>query len=89
LLLDRGEWSASRPGRFAPREKAPGIHRTGGWVGPELVWMHAIRNSLVTVLTANVLQLNDGVLLNAFRRHFELVDASEFKQLGHSLFLDE
>jgi hypothetical protein len=28
------EWSASRPGRFTPREKAPGTHWIGGWVGP-------------------------------------------------------
>ena len=26
-------WSASRPGRFYPRER-PGTHCTGGWVGP-------------------------------------------------------
>jgi hypothetical protein len=25
--LDGGEWSASRPGRFTPRERAPGILR--------------------------------------------------------------
>jgi hypothetical protein len=25
-----GEWSASRPGLFTPRERAPGIHRIGG-----------------------------------------------------------
>jgi len=35
--LDGGEWSASRPGRFAPREKAPGTHWIGGWVGPSVV----------------------------------------------------
>jgi hypothetical protein len=29
-----GEWSASRPGCFTPWERAPGTHRTGGWVGP-------------------------------------------------------
>ena len=29
----RGEESASRPGRSLPRER-PGIHCTGGWVGP-------------------------------------------------------
>jgi hypothetical protein len=29
-----GEWSASRPGRFTPGERAPGTHRIGGWVGP-------------------------------------------------------
>jgi hypothetical protein len=32
--LAGGEWSASRPCRFNPRESAPGIHLTGGWVGP-------------------------------------------------------
>jgi hypothetical protein len=32
--LHGGEWSASRPGRFTPRERAPGIHWVGGWVGP-------------------------------------------------------
>jgi hypothetical protein len=31
--LDGGEWSASRPGHFTPRERAPGTHRIGGWVG--------------------------------------------------------
>jgi hypothetical protein len=29
-----GEWSASLPGSFTPRERAPGIHWIGGWVGP-------------------------------------------------------
>jgi hypothetical protein len=33
LALDGGEWSASRPGRFTPRERAPGTHWIGGWVG--------------------------------------------------------
>jgi len=32
--LDGGEWSASRPGRFTPRERAPGTRWIGGWVGP-------------------------------------------------------
>jgi hypothetical protein len=29
-----GEWSASRPGRFTPEERAPGTQWIGGWVGP-------------------------------------------------------
>jgi hypothetical protein len=33
LALDGGEWSASRPGLFAPRERAPVSHRIGGWMG--------------------------------------------------------
>jgi hypothetical protein len=32
--IDGGEWSASRAGRFTPREGAPGTHWLGGWVGP-------------------------------------------------------
>jgi hypothetical protein len=29
-----GEWSASRLGRFTPKERASGTHWIGGWVGP-------------------------------------------------------
>jgi hypothetical protein len=32
--LAAGEWSASRPGRFAPGERAPGTHAIAGWVDP-------------------------------------------------------
>jgi hypothetical protein len=35
--LDGGEWSASRPGRFTPRQRAPRTHWIGGWVGPRAV----------------------------------------------------
>jgi hypothetical protein len=35
--LDGGEWSASRPGRFTPREKAPDTPWIGGWMGPRAV----------------------------------------------------
>jgi hypothetical protein len=34
VALDGGEWSASRPGRFARRERASSTHWIGGWVGP-------------------------------------------------------
>jgi hypothetical protein len=32
LALDRGECSASCPGRFIPGERAHDTHCTGGWV---------------------------------------------------------
>jgi hypothetical protein len=35
--LDGGEWSASRPGRFTPKERAPGTHWIGGFVGTRTV----------------------------------------------------
>jgi hypothetical protein len=31
--LDGGEWSASHPGRFTPRETAQATHLTGGCMG--------------------------------------------------------
>jgi hypothetical protein len=34
-VLDRGEWLASCPGLFTPRERAPGTHWIGGWVDPK------------------------------------------------------
>jgi hypothetical protein len=33
--LAGGAWSASRPCRFTPRERAPGTHCIGGYVGPK------------------------------------------------------
>jgi hypothetical protein len=32
--LAGSEWSASRPCRFTPGERAPGARWIGGWVGP-------------------------------------------------------
>jgi hypothetical protein len=34
--LDGGEWSASRPCRFTPGERAPGTHSIACWVDPRL-----------------------------------------------------
>jgi hypothetical protein len=34
LALDWGEWSASHPGCFTPKERTSGTHWIGGWVGP-------------------------------------------------------
>jgi len=35
--LDGGERSASHPGLSTPRERAPGTHWIGGWVGHRAV----------------------------------------------------
>jgi hypothetical protein len=32
-----GEWSASRLGRFTPKERSPGTLWIGGWLGPRAV----------------------------------------------------
>jgi hypothetical protein len=36
LALASVEWSASRPGRFTPGERAPGTHWIGDWVDPRI-----------------------------------------------------
>jgi hypothetical protein len=46
--LDGGEWSASRPGRFTPRERAPGTHWIGGWVGPRAVLDAVVKRKIHT-----------------------------------------
>jgi hypothetical protein len=43
--LDGGEWSAWRPSRFTPRERAPGIQWIGGWVGPRAVLDVVVKRS--------------------------------------------
>jgi len=37
VALDRGEWSASCPGRFILAERAPGNLWIGDWVGPRTI----------------------------------------------------
>jgi hypothetical protein len=34
LALDVDEWSATRPCRITPGQRAPGTHWTVSWVGP-------------------------------------------------------
>jgi hypothetical protein len=47
--LDGGEWSASCPGRFTPKERAPGTHWIGGSVGPRAV-LHAVAKKKIPSL---------------------------------------
>jgi hypothetical protein len=42
--LDGGEWSASHPDRFTPRERAPGTHWLGGWVALDTVSKGKVSN---------------------------------------------
>jgi hypothetical protein len=44
--LDAGEWSASRLGRFTPRERAPGTHWIGDWVGPRAVLNAVVKRNI-------------------------------------------
>jgi hypothetical protein len=48
------EWSASRPGRFTPKERAPGTHWIRGWVGPR-TGLDAVENR--TILPLPVFEL--------------------------------
>jgi hypothetical protein len=44
--LDGGEWSASRSGRFTPRERDPGTHWIGGWVGSRAVLEAVVKRKI-------------------------------------------
>jgi hypothetical protein len=46
--LDGGEWSASCPSRFAPRERAPDTHWIGGWVGPRTVLDAVVKRKITS-----------------------------------------
>jgi hypothetical protein len=46
--LDGDEWSASHPGRFTPRERAPGTHWIGGWVGPRAVLDAVVKRKILS-----------------------------------------
>jgi hypothetical protein len=47
--LDGGEWSASRPGRFTPRKRAPCTHWIGGWEGPRAVLDAVVKRKIPSV----------------------------------------
>jgi hypothetical protein len=44
--LDGGEWSASRPGRFTPKERASGTLWIGDWVSPRAVLDAAVKRKI-------------------------------------------
>jgi hypothetical protein len=44
LALDGSESLASHPGRFTPRERAPGTHWIGDWVDPKAVLIELVYN---------------------------------------------
>jgi hypothetical protein len=46
--LDGGEWSASRPGRFTPKERDPGTHWIPGWVGPRVVLDAVVKRKILS-----------------------------------------
>jgi hypothetical protein len=47
-LGTRWGWSVSRPGRFTPRERDPGTHWVGGWVGPRAVLDTVVKRKIST-----------------------------------------
>jgi hypothetical protein len=56
--LDGGEWSASRPGRLTPRERALGTHWIGGWVGPRAVLDAMVKRKIPSPAGKRTLDIN-------------------------------
>jgi hypothetical protein len=49
LGTSEGEWSAPRPSRFTPGERAPSTHWTGAWVGPRTSLDHMEKRKFLTL----------------------------------------
>jgi hypothetical protein len=65
--LDGGEWSASCPGRFTPKERAPGTHWIGGWVGPRAVLDVVLHFRVLTKFVFLIIQQNRIFLAYLYR----------------------
>jgi hypothetical protein len=55
-LGTRWRWSASRSGRFTPKEGALGTHWIGGWVAPGPVWTRWWRKKFLPGLESPIIQ---------------------------------
>jgi hypothetical protein len=60
-----GECSDSRPGRFTPRERVPGIHWIGGWVDSGTLL--ATWNATEPKLANRLIKKNDSQYVVAYR----------------------
>jgi hypothetical protein len=49
--LGGGEWSASRPSRFTPRERTPGTHWIGGLVDPRAILDAVVKGNIPSPLS--------------------------------------
>jgi hypothetical protein len=62
--LDGGEWSASRPGRFTPRERTLGTHWIGGWVVPRAVLHAVVKKNVKVVILIYLKSLSHYICVN-------------------------
>jgi hypothetical protein len=60
--LDGGKWSASRPGSFSPREKVPGTHWVGDWMGPKAGLDTVVRRKIPSTCQDSNLQSSSPAL---------------------------
>jgi hypothetical protein len=69
--LHGGEWSASRTGRFTPRERTHGTHWIGGRVGPRAVLDAVVKREIPSLPPPGMKQteLHSLLLYNLARSH--------------------
>jgi hypothetical protein len=54
LAPNVAEWSASHPRSFTPKERAPGTHWLGSWVGPRTGLNEEAKNKTPTLLLLGI-----------------------------------
>jgi len=74
FALDGDEWSASRSGRFTPRERTPGTHCIGGCMGPRS-GLDAGWGEKFTALAGT--RIPDHPALNYFTREADFIPRSQ------------
>jgi hypothetical protein len=57
--LGGGKWSASHLAHFTPRERAPGAHWIGGWVGPRAILDVVVKRKNVYKWSKNINENNE------------------------------
>jgi len=102
--LGGDEWSASYPDHSAPKERAPGTHWIGFWVGPRAVLDMVVKRkipnpdhpacSLVTILLLLLLLLLhytfcDFVSVTKYVRNLSLCKKRNIRVLSYSVYSKE
>ena len=83
--LEGGEGSASRPGRFLPRER-PGTHCTGGWVGHRAGLERAENISPTGIRSPDHPARSQSLYRLSYRSHRDVWRDVSFRCSNHNLF---
>jgi hypothetical protein len=87
--LDGVEWIASRPGRFTPRERAPGTHSIEVWVGPRASLDAVVKREIPThsqdlnpPIIQPIAQRYTTELVRLLKRMYKYIEVEMLRNMG-------